>query len=52
MKQKKSYTQTFVVEKSSAALVEFFNKLRDQKMAQLEELRNKKDIYFPKTTSK
>lgn len=52
MKEKKSYSQTFVVKNTSTALVDFFNKLRDHKMSKIEELRSKKDIYFPVSTSK
>lgn len=45
-----SYTQeTLVIENPSKALVDFANKLRDRKMAQQKELRNKKDFYFPKS---
>lgn len=40
--------ETLVIEKPSKALVDLMNKLRDRKMAQLEELRNKKDFYFSK----
>ena len=48
MKQK-SYTQeTLVVEKPSKDLANFLDKLRERKMAQLEDLRNNKDFYFPK----
>lgn len=49
MKQK-SYTQeALVIEKPSKVLVDFLDKLRDRKISQLEELRNKKDFYFPKS---
>jgi hypothetical protein len=44
----KSYTENaLVVKNPSKALVNFVNKLRERKMQQLEELRSKKDIYFP-----
>lgn len=36
--------ETLVIEKPSKALVDLMNKLRDRKMAQLEELRNKKRL--------
>ncbi len=52
MKKKKSYSQTFVVKETSATLVDFFNKLREQKMAKIEELRSKKNIYFPASSTK
>ena len=52
MKEKKSYSKTFVVKNTSTALVDFFNKLRDHKMSKIEELRSKKDIYFTASTSK
>lgn len=40
--------ETLVIENPSKALVDLMNKLRDRKMAQLEELRHKKDFYFSK----
>lgn len=44
-----NYSQeTLVIKKPSKALVDLMDKLRDRKMAQLEELRNKKDFYFSK----
>ena len=52
MATNKSHSRTFVVEKTSKSLVDFLNKLRDQKMAKLEELRSKKSIYFPASESK
>ena len=43
------YTQeTMVIENPSKPLVMLMNKLRDRKMAQLKELKEKKDLYFPK----
>lgn len=43
------YTQeTMVIENPSKSLVMLMNKLRDRKMAQLKELKEKKDFYFPK----
>ncbi len=45
-----SYTQeTMVIEKPSKSLVVFMNNLRDRKKAQLKELKEKKDFYFPKS---
>lgn len=42
------YTQvSLVIENPSKALVDLMNKLRNRKMSRLEELRNKKDFYFP-----
>lgn len=52
MNRSKSHSRTFVVEKTSTALVNLLNKLRDQKMTKLEELRSKKSIYFPASESK
>ncbi|WP_195476427.1 hypothetical protein [Bacteroides finegoldii] len=44
-----SYTQeTMVIENPSKSLVMLMNKLRDRKIAQLKELKEKKDFYFPK----
>ena len=41
------YTQeTMVIENPSKPLVMLMNKLRDRKMAQLKELKEKKDFYF------
>lgn len=43
-----TYTQkTLVIENPSLNLVNLINKLRNRKLSQQEELRNKKDFYFP-----
>lgn len=40
--------ETMVIENPSKSLVMLMNKLRDRKIAQLKELKEKKDFYFPK----
>lgn len=47
MKKSNHTQETLVIENPSKALLDFVNMLRDRKMSRLEELRNKKDFYFP-----
>ncbi len=43
-----TYTQkTLYVENPSKAVLSFLEKMRERKVATLEELHNKKDSYFP-----
>lgn len=49
----KSYTQeTLVIDRPSQGLLNLVNKLRERKDSQLEELRKKKEFYFPLRNNK